>query len=375
MGRLETLFQGYLGNRLSEAEYAELWQLLEQESNLQRLSPELQKLWEAAPAYRLPASDWDKKIKTLQAERNPKSKRVPIWRYAAAAILLLMAGGIYFNLREKPEAVVVTQPSTFENDIVPGTNGAILTFSSGKTIVLDTAHNGQVTDGIVKSDGNITANGMTVEYATLTTPRAKQEQLTLDDGTKVWLNAASSIRFLTAFNGGKRIVEITGEAYFEVKKKLSKPFIVKVGESEIKVLGTHFNVMAYDNESTILTTLLEGSVQFSMGKNNILLKPGQQSSLDRVGHISVVDDADTEVATAWKNGQQMFRKSDIATIMRQVERWYNVDVVYKTSVPANVTFSGDVPRDVNLLELLKAFEQPYLHFIIDRTTRKLTVTE
>lgn len=376
MERLRILFKAYLDNSLSEAEYAEFCQLLGQEDRMQMLSQELQELWDTHPEYRLPVHEWDKKFKALKEERLPKAKRTFIWRYvAAAAVVLLVAGSTYLFLYEKPAIKALRQTPILRNDIAAGTNGAILSFANGKTIVLDTARNGQLMEGVVKNGSDIAVKATAVEYATLTTPRAKQQQLILDDGTKVWLNAASSIRFPSAFTGPKRVVEITGEAYFEVAKNPAQPFVVKTGESEVEVLGTHFNVMAYANEHSIQTTLLEGSVTFSQGNQTVVLKPGQQSRLSKDGQIKVVEDADVELATAWKNGQQLFRQADIATIMRQVERWYNVDVQYQTALPANTTFSGDLPRNVNLSELLKVFEREHLHFSIDVHTRKVTVTE
>jgi ferric-dicitrate binding protein FerR (iron transport regulator) len=374
MERLQTLFKRYIDNSLSEAEYTEFWQLLEQEGGLEQLSPELQAVWNSKLSYSLPAATWNKKLRVIRREHSSKTKKLAFLRYAAAAILLLVAGGTYLSLRSKPPDRVAVQ-TVMKSDIAPGDNGAILSFSNGKTIVLDTARNGQLMEGVVKTDGNVTVGAGAMEYATLTTPRAKQQQLVLDDGTKVWLNAASSIRFPSVFTANKRIVEVTGEAYFEVAKNPAKPFIVQVGGGEIEVLGTHFNVMAYDNENSVQTTLLEGSVKFSKGSRSVMLKPGEQSRLGKDGSLQVVPDADIELATAWKNGQQLFKKADLASIMRQVERWYNVDVTYQATVPANITFSGDLPRNVNLSKLLKVFEGLHVHFVIDAEKRKVIVTE
>ncbi|MFT4093696.1 MAG: FecR domain-containing protein [Niabella sp.] len=385
MERLEILFKGYLDNNLSEAEYAEFWQLLEQEGRLEQLSPELQRLWESKPTYSLPAAAWNRKLKALQAGRSPKTGKIVFWRYAAAVLLLFIAGGAYLLLsrRQHTHTAATVQAPVLKNDIAPGTNGAILSFSNGKTIVLDTAHNGRLMEGVIKTDGHITVQGAAVEYATLTTPRAKQQQLVLDDGTRVWLNAASSIRFPSAFTGNKREVEVTGEAYFEVAHDKNRPFFVTFHspgrEGVVEVLGTHFNINAYANEADAKVTLLEGSVKVKSAaggqRSEVTIRPGQQVVQTSDPGLRTVNGVDIDQVIAWKNGQQLFKKATIAGIMRQVERWYDVDVVYQTMVPANITFSGDLPRDVNLSALLKVFERPGVHFVIDAAKRKVTVTE
>lgn len=255
-----------------------------------------------------------------------------------------------------------------------------LNSNSGKTIVLDTARNGTIIQSsgadVIKANESVTFTGTAqnnaIEIYTLTTPRARQQQLTLPDGTLVWLNAQSSVKFPSAFTGSTREVEITGEAYFEVAKDAAKPFIVHINESAIEVLGTHFNVMAYTNESALETTLLEGSVKFRKGINKMLLKPGQQSQLFPDSHIKMINDVNVELVTAWKNGMQSFNSADIKTIMRQVERWYDVDVDYKGNVSTR-KFSGDIPRSANLSELLKLFVVNKIHFQIDAQNKKITV--
>ena len=165
---------------------------------------------------------------------------------------------------------------------------------------------------------------------------------------------------------------ITGEAYFEVAKDAVHPFIVHVNESTIEVLGTHFNVMAYSNESTLETTLLEGSVKFTTGNNAVLLKPGQQGQSASGKNIKVNNDVDIEQIVAWKNGIQSFNSADVKAIMRQVERWYDVDVEYKGTISSR-QFSGEIPRNAKLSELLKLFDVNKIHFNIDAEQKKLTV--
>jgi len=380
MERLHFLFSRYLDNSITQTEFAEFWQLLEQGNRLQELTPELQKLWDTEPQYRLADSEWDKKFKQLKAERLSPHRRVPVYKYvyryaAAAVILFAVATGGYFLVFKKSSQSNFANTALLQNDVKPGTSGAILSFSNGKTFVLDTARNGQLTEGVTKNDTSVSMNNSTeqsaVLYATLTTPRAKKEHLLLADGTEVWLNAASSIRFPSKFTGSERVVEITGEVDIKVAHNDKMPFKTIARGQVFEDIGTEFNISAYDDEPVIRTTLLEGAIK----TNGVVLQPSEQSVLIRsTGAMRVVKDADVELATAWKNGQQLFKQANIASIMRQVERWYDVDVVYETKVPDDVTFSGDLPRNVNLSELLKAFERKNVHFIIDGNNKKVTVT-
>jgi len=303
-------------------------------------------------------------------------------RVAIAASILLIAGSSYFYFKNsEPQQLAVNHSISLTNDVKPGTYGAILTRSNGQTIVLDTAKNGKIIKAlgseVTKAGKNLTfANASSqndkIEYYTISTPRARQQQLVLPDGTKIWLNAQSSIKFPSSFTGTRREVEITGEAYFEVAKDALKPFIVNVNNSKIEVVGTHFNVMAYSNESILETTLLEGSVKFRKGNSQVFLKPGQQSQLFQNAQIRLVDKVNVDQIVAWKNGIQSFNSADIKTIMRQVERWYDVDVEYKGNMTTR-KFSGDIPRDAKLSEILKLFEVNKIHFQMDAANRKLTV--
>jgi len=376
MTRLQLLFQKYLDNQISAEEFTEFWQLLDTEEQPGALTPQLQQLWERQPEYTLTDRQWDRQfqaLKNIQSPVSPKKRSYTIVYAAAAVIFLLLCSGYFLFKKSNALAKPGLQTNiVLANDVKAGTDGAILSFDNGKTIIIDSARNGEITGDISKSGEGITVSGMNMEYAALTTPRARQQQLTLSDGSKVWLNAASSIHFPSAFTGKKRVVEITGEAYFEVAKDTRRPFIVKVKDAAIEVLGTHFNVMAYTNEENVQATLLEGSIKFSRGNEWIILKPGQQGRLMPGGKINLVENADTELATAWKNGQQSFYNADIQTIMRQVERWYDVDVSYEGNIPKR-TFSGNIPRDANLSALLKLFEVNRIRFRIDGEKKKLVV--
>jgi ferric-dicitrate binding protein FerR (iron transport regulator) len=305
---------------------------------------------------------------------------------AAAVILILLSMGGYLMFSSKSANREIAKAASvkpeLKNDIAPGGNKAILVLADGSAIVLDSASNGTISQQgnikVQKLDNGLlayTINGKNITekdeafYNTISTPRGGQYQVTLSDGTKVWLNAASSIRFPVAFTGTERKVEMTGEAYFEVAKNRDMPFKVKATTSEIEVLGTHFNVNAYDDEASIKTTLLEGLVKVSVpasagNQSPRFLQPGQQSGINKEGKISVLNNADTEEAVAWLNGHFQFKSSDLKTILRQISRWYDVDVVYNGNV--NLHFTGQLTRNDNVS---KVFEKLALtgevHFKID----------
>jgi ferric-dicitrate binding protein FerR (iron transport regulator) len=313
----------------------------------------------------------------------------PKWRKAAAVALIMVSLGVYFILPSKPakQGIVKTTPTKtlLTGDIAPGGNKAVLILADGSAIILDSAVNGTISQqgniSVQKLENGLliyTINGQQVTekdeafYNIISTPRGGQYQVTLADGTRVWLNAASSIRFPVLFTGKERKVEITGEAYFEVTKNSRMPFKVKATTSEIEVLGTHFNVNAYDDEAAVKTTLLEGLVKVSAGNQSVkYLQPGQQSAI-KEGRISVVNNADIEEVMAWKNGRFQFKSADLRSILRQISRWYDVDVVYKGNV--NLHFTGQLTRNDNVS---KVFEKLALtgevHFRIDG--KKIIVSE
>jgi len=213
-------------------------------------------------------------------------------------------------------------------------------------------------------------------YNTVTTPAGGQYQVTLPDGSRVWLNAASSITYPTMFNGNDRTVQITGEVYFEVAHDATKPFRVKSNGQTIEVLGTHFNINAYDDENVIKTTLLEGSVKVTTGDHVALLQPGQQSQVataeNPTGIFKGIQNVDTDEAVAWKNGLFRFDKADIKTIMRQFSRWYDVDVVYQGDIKERV-FSGSMHRNLSAANALELLSLANVHFTIDR--KNIVVSE
>lgn len=284
---------------------------------------------------------------------------------AAAAIIAVFSTASFIIFRNRDTdtstATLQTQKERFKNDVAPGQEGAILTLSNGKTIVLDNADNGslaqQGSTEVIKKNGQVVyanqGSSSEVFYNTMTTPKGRQYSLVLADGSKVWLNAASSITFPTAFEGNERRVSITGEAYFEIAHNAKMPFIVQKGEMSIQVLGTHFNVNSYDDENSINVTLLEGLVKMTKGNVNSLIKPGQQARLQNEG-IKLINNADINAIMAWKNGLFVFDGTDIGALMRQLSRWYDVDVVYDKKI--NDLFYAEIPRNTKLSDVLKALE-------------------
>jgi ferric-dicitrate binding protein FerR (iron transport regulator) len=297
------------------------------------------------------------------------------WISVAASFMVLATGIVYWLqvLRNKHhQPVAVNTPIKTDNTIKPGGNKAILKLADGTELVLDSAATGTLAQQgqakIIKlSDGRLSyktdnATPAEVLYNTITTPKGGQYQVLLADGSKVWLNALSSLRFPATFNGKERMVELTGEGYFEVAKNPSHPFIVNILSStggvgrgrHVEVLGTHFNINAYADEPAVKTTLLEGSVKVSSSKQTSILKPGQQAAMATEGNITVVNDADIDAVMAWKNGMFYFNSADIETILRQAARWYDVQFEYQALIKEH--FSGQISRNVNLDKLLKILQ-------------------
>lgn len=300
------------------------------------------------------------------------------WWYAAAAVLVLLGAFSLYQFKVKEKAkIAVAESSIQKNDIAPGGNKAVLTLANGSTIILDSAANGNLASQgntkIIKLNGQLaySADGKdaAIVYNTITTPRGGQYELILADGSKVWLNAASSLRFPVNFTGKERKVALTGEGYFEVAKNATMPFKVDVaGKGEVEVLGTHFNINAYTDEPTINTTLLEGSVKFfttiSGEQKEVRLSPGQQAQLKLNGQINLNDHPDMDEVMAWKNGEFQFNSADLKSIMRQIERWYDVDVIFNSQTDLHL--SGQITRYANVSEVLRKLELTNeIHFTIE----------
>lgn len=342
-------------------------ELFQELTTTDNLSKELKEYQEAG------INIWDKidaRIKTPAFIEGPVTNIRPIGRririYVAAAVIICLFITSYFWLASPFRSPSKARPASVPvagRDVAPGGSKATLTLGNGSTIVLENVADGSVAEQgatrISKEKNSLSYTAAasaspTVVYNTLTTPRAGQFQVVLPDGTKVWLNNASSLRYPTSFSGTSREVELMGEAYFEVAKNVAKPFSVKVLDATVHVLGTSFNIMAYNNESTINTTLVSGSVKVSEHDHQMLLTPGEQSQLDKQGSLKKTQ-VNVASVIAWKNGFFNFSHTDFQSAMRQLARWYDIDVVYKGVIPTK-SFSGVIDRQLSLSEVLKIFE-------------------
>jgi transmembrane sensor len=299
------------------------------------------------------------------------------WSFAAAVLLTVGLGLYYFLVKIK---ATDTKPAVAQQSgIQPGGAKATLTLADGSKIILDDAKNGQIAfDGTSKIEktgsGQLTYranadNPSSRSYNILTTPRGGQYQILLSDGTKVWLNAASSLKYPTVFSAAERRVELNGEGYFEVAKNQKSPFRVSTGNNQIEVLGTSFNVNNYADEPLQRTTLLEGSVRIRSGVESTLLQPGNEAGIGTNQKINI-QRADSEKAVAWKNGYFQFGGTPLREVMRQVMRWYDIDVTYEGEIPSR-EFGGEISRQSNLGEVLKILELSHIHFRVEG--RKITV--
>ena len=324
---------------------------------------------------------------TMQEGAIREGKRPARVRYlfrwaAAAAVLLALAGGWLLYSQGHKQAAVVSAPVIA--DVAPGKQGAVLTLAGGRQVVLDSMGNGLVAAqngaDVTLENGRLTytkgRTGVTeIAFNTMTTPRGRKFQLVLPDGTKVWMNAASTLTFPTLFTGSERKVAITGEAYFEVAKNAAMQFKVTINDKEqVEVLGTSFDVHAYAEETNMRTTLLEGSVRVSNDGEKVLLKPGQLASVRHEGPAASgisVRAANIEKVMAWKNDLFDFEDASLTEVMNEIARWYDIDVVYEKGVPP-FEFGGKIRRDLTLANLLKFLEGAGVHFRIE-ADRKLIV--
>jgi len=392
VSRLEYLFVCYVNHKCSKEEEKELMALINDSSNEHAVKKLLERAIRDSPAeakmnenvslsvvQRILESD---KARVIRLEKN-KFVLKPWIRFAAAVVLILIISGIFYkaeNRTNEQKTTALLLPSKKAEGGVPGGNHARLIMADGTAIVLDSIQNGKIQqgnasiskqNGLLVYDGKMQANGtMPVTYNTLTTPSGGQYKLILADGSKVWLNASSSLHFPTAFTGKERNVELTGEAYFEVAKNKEKPFHVNVNGMQVEVLGTHFNVNAYADENSIKTSLLEGSVKIKRGSVSGLLKPGQQGVLENNNNDLKIKKVNMDEVVAWKNGLFQFDGAGIKTIMLEISRWYNVEIVYSGKVPQR-SFVGKISRDAALPDVLKILELSNVKFNV--TGRKIIV--
>ncbi len=370
---IQELFRKYLDETMTQEEFARLYELIKGGYDPGELDP----LLEAALSerrYAAPGNDSDRRevlanlLNRIKVKDLYRSRRVwyrQEWVRYAAAIIVLLASGVallFSNKHSRGGApVAVAKPAS---DITaPKGARTTLTLSNGQQIILDSVGSGTLTTQggtnvrklkngqLAYEPGN--KNPDNILYNILSTAKGGQTMVVLADGSKVWLNALSSLRYPTAFAGKERAVELDGEAYFEISSNKSKPFRVNIqGRGEVVVLGTHFNVNAYKDEPTVNTTLLEGSVKIKKeGTDFITIKPGQQVQMNPK-RLTIANDADIEEVMAWKNGYFSFDGASTEEIMRQITRWYDVKIIYEGNIKEE-RFAGSMPRSANASKLLE----------------------
>lgn len=384
--RINGLTIKHILGTLTDGEQAELDQFLDGEPGRRerfaervrksRMQPALQSYLEAE-AYRMQHS-------TAPARRRRIRRRMV---YGAA--LLLMAGGVFLLVQKQTPVDTAGMRTHTGQDVLPGSNKAVLTLEDGTTIDLDAAKMGTVSQqgqtrisktdssGVVYTAGSnnkALKPGGPLAYNIITTPRGGSYQVALADGSIAWLNAASSIRFPVSFAADRREVEITGEVFFDVKRNAAAPFRVHAADAMVEVLGTEFNIRTYNNEPAANITLLSGAVEVSQGKSvaapgqmpghvaahKVRLAPGQQARLTGTGAPEVVNNADIEQAVAWRSGFFKFKNADIRSVMREVERWYDISVSYQIT-DYSEKYGGRISRNLTLAELLRLLEGNHIH--------------
>jgi len=383
--KLQRLLHQYLDNSISEKDCIELLNYLDK-ADMQEISDEVNldiTDLDKGPVFsgeqaqdilnRIKADIRFKEsapIKSLHNRNLPKLYLRQWLQIAAAVLIFFFGGSLVFLLHKKHESFDSNKLAQAPKSIiVPGSTKASLILANGNVVYLQNVNNGLLAKtnfgNVVKTRNgqilydtraNVKANGKQVGYNTLTTPRGGVYQVVLPDGTNVWLNAASSITYPIAFTGNERDVKLNGEAYFEVAKNKKKPFYVNINNVRVRVLGTHFNIAAYNDDNNITTTLLEGSVQVTKNKSLSLLKPGQQADISNSSDNIVVSEANINNAIAWKNGYFVFDDDDIAGIMRKVSRWYDVDIEYHGTF-TDQKFGGTYYRSKSIDELLHHLEK------------------
>lgn len=374
--RLEELFQRWFNGQANPAEKEELINLLESIDINGTLPAVLKAAWDDLQAEQVYTNIQKDAIvdKILQKARPPLKTRTlnhSYWWWAAAMLCIIMGAGYWLNsrvsTRHTGNAIATTK------DVPPGRHGAVLTLANGKKIVLDSSGNGIITNQqgtqVILSNGKLLYNATKAEgvsYNNIYTPRGRKFQLVLPDNSKVWLNAGSSLQFPTAFTDKERLVKVTGEAYFEIAKDPARPFCVSVNDRmQVKVLGTSFNVNAYGDEASMNTTLLNGAVLIETpGHKPMQLNPGQQVRAMPDGTLQMESNVNTDQVIAWKDGYFNFDGATIQQVMRQLARWYDIEIVYEGKIP-DIIFEGELPTSLQLSQVLKILNQVEIKYRIE----------
>ena len=411
--RLLYLLHKFYNKAISPAEKEELFLLIEEGRGEAAIKQYILNTYSSGEPDSLPDESSQEILQAIFSTTTPVSpvrrRTFFLRRLAAASVLFILAAGVYFWLQHSRPQAAVSNHNSQPADIAPGRQGAVLTLSNGTQVILDSLGDGLIAmqsgARVLLQNGQL-AYDLTGErsasmmYNTISIPKGRQFNLQLADGSRVWLNSASSLRYPAAFSNKERRVTITGEAYFEVVKDAKKPFRVNINNlAEVEVLGTSFNVNAYENEESINTTLLEGAVAVALHADGqqedkqaghktlssaghtqpgeqVILKPGQQAQIAQVNQkthpgIKVIGSADLDKVIAWKNGAFNFNGASLQEVMRQLERWYDIEVEYEKGVP-DIQFGGELGRDISLAGLLKALKESEVRFRIE-SDRRLVV--
>lgn len=389
--RLQYLLDKLFHRQCSQDEKEELALWVETVPNDEEWKERLSRIWNSfEPLEKMEPARADTILKEILKQENNKpagfkflkpryssvSSQMMRWSVAAAAIIgiLIILSVIFLSKKPMPDGRMLSSNNIAgQNDIKPGDNKAMLTLANGKTVILDSIHNGLLTNqqngqiikvnsGLLKFTQQTTGDKQpaTIAYNTVTTPLGGQYQIILPDGSEVWLNSGSSMKFPTAFLEKEREVTISGEAYFEIAKNADRPFIVHIissdgqGQGSIQVLGTEFNVNAYNDAPTVKTTLIDGSIKVLNGNDSKLLTPGEQAEMNHDGAIKINKGINLNQIIAWKNGLFDFDGNNIEEVMQQIAKWYNIEVKYQ-SVPS-AKYIGTISRNVNISEVLRMLE-------------------
>lgn len=323
-----------------------------------------------------PAVGYSKWQLSRQVRKSFGIRQIAGWSVAAS--VLIGTAMIWLDRKGAPANVPARSTFASRSPVLPGRNTAILVLSDGQEILLDSASKGLLTvqgstkltkldSGSLSYSTNGTTGKTELAYNTLVTPRSGQYQVALPDGSRVWLNNASKLRYPTSFPGKERKVELTGEAYFEIANDRGKPFVVKLKDEEVQVLGTSFNINAYEDESFTQTTLLTGAVRVKAGHSEVTLRPDEQAQWTENGRLKVLKNIPSEDIVSWKKGFFYFGKAPLTEIMRQLARWYDIDVKYEGTVP-KLEFEGKIDRTLPLDELLKFLNKNQVKFHLEGRT-------
>lgn len=385
--RLACLFNRYVHQQCSAAEKEELMALIADPGNKEMVQELIYDVINSTGDEKIMPGHQSAAVLDYVLHYNKADGAIPLkrkrlswisWkRIAAAVVLVFFISGVVYRYGGGKKNELAEKKVESPAIILPGGNRAMLTMADGNVIVLDSMQNGLLSQ---QGNTNIKKQGASLVYHTaspvdpeeavfntLSTPRGGQYQLTLPDGSRVWLNAASSLHFPVAFTGSARDVELTGEAYFEIAENKAKPFRVKVGGMSVEVLGTHFNVKAYKEEDAIRTSLLEGKVKVVKEGLTDMLQPGQQAILHTASGGYKKINVNMDGVVAWKNGLFQFDGDDITGIMRQIDRWYDVEVVYPDKVPVR-RFEGKISRNAQLTDVLHILELSGVKFKVEGKT-------